>query len=91
VGFEIELLAPPGSSRRDLAEVIAVRAGGQVQRIFYPQSELSTVPGIPIFENLTLGFDALDAEGALAARCTDDLTIMVDLDREKNQNQDGIG
>ena len=83
VGFEIELLAPPGSSRRDLAEVIAVRAGGQVQRIFYPQSELSAVPGIPVFENLTLGFDALDADGALAARCTDDLTIMVDLDREK--------
>jgi hypothetical protein len=88
VGFEIELLAPPGSSRQDLAEVIAVRAGGQVQRIFYPQSELSAVPGIPVFENLTLGFDALDADGALVARCTDDLTIIVDLDR-KNKPKSG--
>ena len=81
VGFEIELLAPRGASRRDLAEALAGLVGGKVQRIFYPQSELSQVPGMQAFENLTLGFDALDDEGELVARCVDDVTILEDLDR----------
>jgi len=80
-GFEIELLAPRGRSRRDLAEALAGKAGGSVRRILYPQSEPSLLEDTPVFENLILGFDALDARGEPIARCVDDLTIRRDLDR----------
>lgn len=80
-GFEIELLAPRGKSRFDLATAIAENHGGTVRRCFYPQSEPSLVPGTKVFENLTLGFDCRDGQGNLLAKCVDDLTIRADLDR----------
>lgn len=82
IGVELELLAPRGSSRRTLAEHYARAGRGTVRPFFHPQSELSLVPNTPVFENLTLGFEALDATGASLARCVDDLTLMEDLDRE---------
>jgi hypothetical protein len=82
IGCEIELLAPRGSSRRTLAEHYAKTADGAVRTFFHPQSELSLVPDTPVFENLTLGFEALDARGDVIACCVDDLTLMDDLDRE---------
>ena len=81
-GFEIELIAPKGGSRADLADALASAADGSTRRVFSPQSEVSEVPGMPVFENLTLAFDALDADGQLIARCADDLTIIEDLDRQ---------
>jgi len=42
-GFEIELLAPPGSDRQ--ADVIAARAGGHVRRGPHADSRPSPVPG----------------------------------------------
>lgn len=83
IGCELELLAPRGSSRRTLAEHYARAAGGAVRPFFHPQSELSLVPDTPVFENLTLGFEAVDAAGAVIARCVDDLTIADDLDRAR--------
>lgn len=83
IGVEIELLAPSGSSRRTLAEILAADAGGTVRPCFHPQAEPSKVPGQTIFENLTLGYDALDGDGRLIARCVDDLTLQDDLDRER--------
>jgi hypothetical protein len=80
-GFEIELLAPRGKSRRDLAAAIADRAQGTLARCFYPQSEPSKVTGRPVFENLTLGFEIRDAFSEVIATCVDDLTIRADLDR----------
>jgi len=80
-GFEIELLAPPGKSRLDLAKALAERADGTVSRIFCHQSEPSKVPGLPVFENLTLGFDVRGPQGEMIATCVDDLTIRDDLDR----------
>ena len=82
IGVEIELLAPRGKSRRTLAEYYAERAGGAVRTFFHPQSELSLVPDVPVFENLTLGFEAMDARGEVIACCVDDLTLIEDLDRE---------
>jgi hypothetical protein len=77
---EIELLAPRGRTRADLAAAVA-GPGGRVARFFHPQSEPSKVPGTPVFDNLTLGFSAFDENGALVARCVDDLTLQDDLDR----------
>ena len=44
IGFEIELLAPPGSSRRTLADRLARDDDGHVTRIFHTDSEPSLVP-----------------------------------------------
>ena len=82
-GFEIELMAPAGRSRRDLAEVVAARVGGTVERFFHPQSEPSAVEGRPVFENLTPGFRVRDGQGAWVASFVDDLTLQRDLDRER--------
>ncbi len=80
IGVEVELLAPRGSSRKALADHLAASAGGRTRTFFHPQQELSLVPNVPVFENLTLGFEALDARGELIARCVDDLTLQDDLD-----------
>lgn len=81
IGFEIELMAPRGLSRQDLAESIASANDAGVRRVFHPQSELSQVPGTPLFHNLTLGFEVIDRQGILIARCVDDLTLINDLDK----------
>jgi hypothetical protein len=81
IGFEIELIAPRGLSRQDLAELIASDHNAQVRRVFHPQSELSQVPGTPVFQNLTLGFEVVDQQGLLIARTLDDLTLVDDLDK----------
>jgi hypothetical protein len=81
IGFEIELMAPRGLSRQDLAESIAEANDAGVCRVFHPQSELSQVPGTPVFQNLTLGFEVIDRQGNLIARCVDDLTLVNDLDK----------
>ncbi|MCF7993581.1 MAG: amidoligase family protein [Chromatiaceae bacterium] len=81
IGFEIELLAPKGKSRQDLAEALAIKYGGYSKRCFYPQSEPSVVPGKPVFENLILGFDVYNSDNQLIVKCVDDLTIRQDLDK----------
>ena len=82
LGVEIELLAPPGKSRQDLALAIASAHGGSVRRFFHPQSEPSLVAGTPVFHNLTLGFEVLNADGNWVASCVDDLTLQDDLARD---------
>lgn len=83
MGVEVELLAPPGRSRLDLAEAIAAHYRGRCRRIFHPQAEPSTVVGTPVFENLTLGFMVEDAHGNVVGQCVDDLTLQDDLDRNR--------
>ncbi|MEA5596509.1 amidoligase family protein [Rivularia sp. UHCC 0363] len=83
IGCEIELLAPLGLSRKDLADSIALANNGLMRRIFYPQSELSLVPGKPLFHNLTLGFEVIDRQGNLIAKCVDDLTLQDDLNKSQ--------
>lgn len=82
IGVEVELLAPRGTSRRDLADRIAADVGGRVRRGLHPQSEPSLVPGMTVFESLTPSFEVLDAEGRTAVRLVDDLTLVDDLARE---------
>lgn len=81
-GFEIELLAPAGRTRRDLAERIAQRWGGAVRRVFHQQAEPNADAAQLIFENLTLGFDVVDGEGRRLASFVDDLTLQADLDKQ---------
>lgn len=82
VGFEVELMAPRGRTRRALADAIAAAAAGTVTPFFHPQSEPSKVPGTPIFHNLTPGFEVRGPDGAWIARCVDDLTLQADCRRE---------
>ncbi len=81
-GFEIELLAPRGRSRLDLAMRLARLHGGSVRRFFHPHSEPSKVEGAPVFENLTPGFELRDGADRLVARFVDDLTLQANLDRK---------
>ncbi|MEQ7155705.1 amidoligase family protein [Brevundimonas aurifodinae] len=82
MGFEIELMAPVGRTRLDLAQATARRIGGSVQRFFHPQSEVRAAPGQAVFDNLTPGFRVRDADGAWHADFVDDLTLQGGLDRE---------
>lgn len=78
-GFEIELLAPAGSDRQELATVLAERHGGTVRRSFHADSEPSVVPGVGVFRHLSPAFDVVDAAGTPVARLVDDITIEADL------------
>jgi len=79
-GFEIELLAPVGSSRRVLADELASRRSGQVRPVWHHDSEPSLVPGLGRFLHLTQGFEVLDASEALICTLVDDVTLVADLD-----------
>lgn len=78
-GFEIELLAPPGADRQDLADVLAVRCGGSVRRSFHLDSTPSPVPGIGVFRHLSPAFDVEGPDGGPVARLVDDITIEADV------------
>lgn len=82
IGVEIELMAPPGSTRLTLAQALADSQRGSVRAVLHQDSEPSKVPGQPVFYNLTQGFEALDATGRLIARCVDDLTLQANLNRQ---------
>jgi hypothetical protein len=79
-GFEIELMAPVGSSRRVLAREFAGRRGGRVRPVWHHDSEPSLVPGLGRFLHLTQGFEVVDAAGALVCTLVDDVTLVADLD-----------
>jgi hypothetical protein len=80
-GFEIELIAPRGSSRRDLAQAMAGAVGGTVEDTFYPQAEPNPAADAKPFETLTLAFRVLDRGGQLLCTIADDLTLRDDLDK----------
>jgi hypothetical protein len=79
-GFELELLAPRGSSRRSLADLLAQRAGGVVRPVWHQDSEPSLVPPLGRFLHLTQGFEVRRASGEVLCTLVDDVTIVADLD-----------
>ncbi len=81
IGFEIELMAPPGVSRRTLAEDLAGRCGGSVRPVWHHDSEPSLVPGLGRFLHLTQGFEVLRRDGTPLCTLVDDVTLMDGLDR----------
>ena len=79
-GFEVELLAPRGASRRSLALELAERCGGRVEPVWHHDSEPSLVPGLGRFLHLTQGFRVLRGTGEPVCTLVDDVTILSDLD-----------
>ena len=81
IGFELELLAPRGSSRRELAVALAQRHGGDVRPIWHADSEPALVATLGgRFLHLTQGFEVVRASGELLCTLVDDVTIVADLD-----------
>ncbi|MBL7259779.1 amidoligase family protein [Paractinoplanes lichenicola] len=80
IGFEIELMAPPGVSRRSLADDLAARSGGRVRPVWHRDSEPSLVPGLGRFLNLTLGFAVDRPDGSPLCTLVDDITLIDGLD-----------
>lgn len=79
-GFELELLAPRGSSRLALAEALAGRCGGRVRPVWHQDSEPSLAPRLGRFLHLTQGFEVRSPSGDLRCTLVDDVTIVADLD-----------
>jgi hypothetical protein len=79
-GFEIELMAPPGHSRRTLARDLADRCGGRVHPVWHHDSEPSLVPGLGRFLHLTQAFEVRRPDGALLCSLVDDVTLLAGLD-----------
>lgn len=80
-GFELELLAPFGSSRRTLAVALAERCGGRVRPVWHQDSEPSLVAGLGgRFLHLTQGFEVCRPSGDVLCTLVDDMTIAADLD-----------
>ena len=80
-GFELELLAPRGSSRRTLADALAEEAGGGVRPVWHEDSEPALVASLGgRFLHLTQGFEVTSATGDLLCTLVDDVTLVADLD-----------
>ena len=82
LGVEIELLAPKGLTRYDLALAVAKRIKGSVHRFFHIDSEPSKVPNTPLFYHLTPAFEVRDKSGKWLVRCVDDITLRHDFNRK---------
>ncbi|MGX6606318.1 amidoligase family protein [Micromonosporaceae bacterium Da 78-11] len=80
IGFEIELMAPAGVSRRTLALDLAARCGGRVRPVWHYDSEPSLVPGLGRFLHLTQGFEVRRADGGPLCTLVDDVTLIAELD-----------
>ena len=79
-GFEIELMAPSGLSRRNLAQDLAARCGGRVRPVWHHDSQPSLVPGLGRFLHLTQGFEVRRGDGTPLCTLVDDVTLIAGLD-----------
>jgi hypothetical protein len=81
IGFELELLAPSGSSRLTLATALATECGGQVRPVWHEDSEPAVVKSLGgRFLHLTQGFEVVRSSGEPLCTLVDDVTIVSDLD-----------
>lgn len=81
IGFEIELLAPRGASRRTLAETLATDCGGTVHPVWHHDSEPALVAALGgRFLHLTQGFEVRRPTGEPVCSLVDDVTITAELD-----------
>ena len=80
IGFEVELMAPAGMSRRSLALELAGRCGGRVRPVWHHDSEPSLVQGLGRFLHLTQGFEVCRGDGSPLCTLVDDVTLVAGLD-----------
>jgi len=81
IGFEVELLAPRGASRRTLADALAGQVDGTVRAVWHEDSEPSLVRSLDgRFLHLTQGFEVIRPSGLPLCTLVDDVTIAADLD-----------
>ncbi len=80
IGIEVELIAPVGGSRRNLADHLAAACGGTVTQNWHLDSEPSANKSVGVFHHMTPAFDVVDGAGRPVARLVDDITIRRDLD-----------
>ena len=81
IGVEIELLAPAGSNRKQLAKTIAKAVDGTVEAFFHLDSEPSKVKDKPVFYHLTQAFSVLNTNGKALVHCVDDITLQDTLEK----------
>lgn len=81
IGVELELLAPPRTSRRRLADKLAAATSGTVTMSWHHDSDRTQHPEFGSFRHLTPAFDVTDSAGSPLVRIADDVTIVSDLDR----------
>lgn len=80
-GFEVELLAPRGSSRRTLARALADGCDGRILPVWHEDSEPALVQRLGgRFLHLTQGFAVLTGSGEPLCTLVDDVTLVADLD-----------
>ncbi len=79
-GFELELLAPPGGSRADLAEALAAELGGRVEHGFKFHGGGRHHDGRRICK-LSPAWRVIDAQDRRLCELVDDVTIAAQLDR----------
>jgi hypothetical protein len=80
IGFEIELMAPPGRNRQTLAASLATGSGGRYRPIWHHDSEPSLVPGLGRFVHLTRGYAVTRRGGDPLCTLVDDVTLLAGLD-----------
>ncbi len=76
----MELLAPVGSSRLELARAVATEWDADVRTSWHLDSEPAAHEQIKVFHHMTPAFDVVDQEGRQLLRLVDDITIRHDLD-----------
>lgn len=81
LGVEVELIAPPGTTRADLAEALASGIGGSTERFLQIDAEPSKLEGTALFHNLTPGIRVIDDAGSVVGWVVDDITLQNDLER----------
>jgi hypothetical protein len=83
IGFEIELVAPPTLSRRDLADELSARVGGEIRPVWHEDfgpSQLTAMHGR--FLQLSQGLEVRRAGGELLCTLVDDISLVHGLDPE---------
>lgn len=81
LGVEVELIAPPGTTRADLAHALASGIGGSTERFLQIDAEPSKLEGTALFHNLTPGIRVLDDAHGVVGWVVDDITLQTDLER----------
>lgn len=88
VGVEIELLAPPGVTRREVAGAIADEVGGSRRSVFAFGTEPARKGPNKVLHHLSRGMEVATGDGTRVCQVVDDLTIRDGLTSELSSDGD---